>query len=67
MGIFGEIPENFIPEGYNPIAQVSHPVQPIMVSAPPIVHSVPVINDKIYHAHVAPSEILGIHDRMDDF
>ena len=56
-----------MPEGYNLVAQVSHHVHPVVVSAPPVVHTIPVVNDKIYHVAAAPSESLGFYDRMDDF
>ena len=59
--------KNLILERYNPTAQVSHLVQPAVVSTPPVVHIVRVINDQIYHADTTPNECLEIHDRMDDF
>ena len=42
--------ENFMPEGYNPTAQVAPFVQTVVVSARPVVHSTPVINNEIHHA-----------------
>lgn len=41
------------------------PVQPVMVTAPPIVHVVPQVEDPIYHT--APSENPDVHKRMDGF
>ena len=43
------MPENFIPEGYNPAAQVASFVQTTVVSTPPMVHVVPVSNNEIHH------------------
>ena len=52
-------------EGYNPAAQVSPFIQDVVVSAPPLVHIVPVINNEINH--VAPhivNVMLVINDEV---
>ena len=54
--------ENFIPGGYQPVVQDP---QTVMVTAPSIVHTNPFAEEQIYYG-TAPSESMGIYDRMND-
>ena len=57
------MPPNFTPAGFIPTTQ--NPLA-VMTTAPPVMHTIPYADEQIYHG-TAPSESVGIYDRMDDF
>lgn len=63
------MPSNFMPEGYNHIAneipQLVQPMQPMMIVTPLVVHDAPYVEESLYHAK--PSEVVEAYDRMDEF
>lgn len=65
FGLPWGIPPNFAPEVYQIPATTTTIHVPIMIVPPPAVHIVPHFNETIYYA--APSESLGVCERMNDF
>ncbi|XP_058757379.1 uncharacterized protein LOC131630634 [Vicia villosa] len=55
-----------MPEGYLSAPEMTRPMTPIMVHTRPVVHTGPFVPEPIYH-NDAPSESVGIYDRMDGF
>ena len=53
---------NFMPEGYNPAAQVTSLAQHVVVSAPPVVHATPVFNKEFENPLPPLSESLDFYD-----
>lgn len=56
------MPENFIPEGYQPAVEVTPKNLSIFTNVSPVIHSAPHVEEQVYHG-TDP----GLNDRMDDF
>ncbi|XP_050896377.1 uncharacterized protein LOC127103140 [Lathyrus oleraceus] len=58
------MPPNFLSEGYQLVVEVPM-AQPIMSVPPPVVHTVPYVEEPIFHA--GQSETVSVYERMDEF
>ncbi|KAI5400278.1 hypothetical protein KIW84_065262 [Lathyrus oleraceus] len=58
------IPPNFVPEGFAPTFASMPASNPIMSVPPPVVHTLPRVEDTIYHSE--PSEGPDVYEKMDE-
>ncbi|KAI5431680.1 hypothetical protein KIW84_035733 [Lathyrus oleraceus] len=58
------MPSNFVPEGFAPTFASMPASSPVMSVPPPIVHTLPRVEDTIYHSE--PSEGPDIYEKMDE-
>ena len=58
------MPPNFIPEGFAPTFASMPASSPAMYVPPPVVHTLPRVEDTIYHSE--PSEGLDVYEKMDE-
>ncbi|XP_050876209.1 uncharacterized protein LOC127079898 [Lathyrus oleraceus] len=59
------MPLNYMPEGYHPHATKAPVVTTVMSVPHPVVHTTPYNEEHIFH--IAPSEGVGMDERMDEF
>ncbi|KAI5438117.1 hypothetical protein KIW84_024021 [Lathyrus oleraceus] len=58
------MPPNFVPEGLAPTFAYMSAYSPIMFVPPLVVHTLPRVEDTIYHSE--PSEGLDVYEKMDE-
>jgi hypothetical protein len=58
------IPSNFMPEGFAPTFASMSASSPVMSVPPPVVHTLPRVEDTIYHSE--PYEGLNVYEKMDE-
>ena len=59
------MPPDYIPAGYQPQATEAPAITTVMSMPSPMVHTIPYQEEPIFH--VAPSESVGVDERMDEF
>ncbi|KAI5442500.1 hypothetical protein KIW84_011523 [Lathyrus oleraceus] len=59
-----EMPPNFVPEGFAPTLASLPASSPVLSVPPPVVHTLPRVEDTIYHSE--PSEGPDVYEKMDD-
>jgi hypothetical protein len=58
------MPANFVPEGFAPTLASLPASSPVLSVPPPVVHTLPRVEDTIYHSE--PSEGPDVYEKMDD-
>ncbi|CAL5197280.1 unnamed protein product [Lathyrus oleraceus] len=58
------MPSNFVPEGFAPTFASMPTYSPVMPVPPPVVHTLPRVEDTIYHSE--PSEGSNVYEKMDE-
>jgi hypothetical protein len=58
------MPPNFVPEGFAPTFASMLTSSPVMSVPPPVVHTLPRVEDTIYHSE--PSEGPDVYEKMDE-
>ncbi|KAI5425163.1 hypothetical protein KIW84_031099 [Lathyrus oleraceus] len=58
------MPSNFVPEGFAPTFAFMPVSSPVMSVPPPVVHTLPRVEDTIYHSE--PSEGPNVYEKMDE-
>ncbi|KAI5427313.1 hypothetical protein KIW84_032651 [Lathyrus oleraceus] len=58
------MPSNFMPEGFAPTLASMPASSPVLSVPPPVVHTLPRVEDTIYHSE--PSEGPDVYEKMDE-
>ncbi|KAI5425980.1 hypothetical protein KIW84_031705 [Lathyrus oleraceus] len=58
------MPPNFVPEGFAPTLAFIPASSPVMYVPPPVLHTLPRVEDTIYHSE--PSEGPDVYEKMDE-